>query len=39
MLKKLLLAAGITLALTSILSAEIPWPPCEPCLVNIAQSR
>lgn len=39
MLKRLLLAAGIAIAFMTTVSAAIPWPPCEPCLMNITQSR
>jgi len=31
-LKKLILLAGIALALATQVSAVIPWPPCNPCM-------
>ena len=30
MIKKILLLAGLALALSSIISADIPLPPCDP---------
>jgi hypothetical protein len=39
MIKRLLLLAGITVALLGTVSAAIPWPPCNPCLVNTATVR
>ena len=34
MLKKVLLLAGVALALVTAASADIPWPPCNPCCLN-----
>lgn len=34
MLKRLLLLAGVALAMVTAVSAEIPVPPCNPCVVN-----
>jgi len=39
MLKRLLLIAGMTLVIVGTVSAEIPWPPCNPCLVQTAAQR
>jgi hypothetical protein len=39
MLKKVLLLAGIAIALVTAASADIPWPPCNPCLVNVHLPR
>jgi len=39
MLKKVFLLAGLALALSTVASAVIPWPPCNPCLVDIAGAR
>jgi len=39
MLKRLLLLAGIALAVAGTSSAIIPWPPCQPCLVDTASAR
>jgi hypothetical protein len=37
MIKKLILLAGMTLALAVTLSADIPTPPCWPsCLVSLS---
>jgi len=39
MLKKVLLLVGVALALVTAASAEIPWPPCDPCMVDAGLSR
>jgi hypothetical protein len=39
MLKKVLLLAGVVFALATAVSAEIPTPPCNPCLVNSGLAR
>jgi hypothetical protein len=39
MLKKILLLAGVALALVTAASATIPTPPCNPCLLNIDLAR
>jgi hypothetical protein len=39
MLKKVFLLAGVALALTTVVSAEIPIPPCDPCLVGASLGR
>jgi len=39
MLKKTLLLAGVALALVTAVSAEIPIPPCDPCLVSTGLAR
>jgi hypothetical protein len=39
MLKKIFLLAGVALALATVASAEIPWPPCNPCLVDTGLAR
>ena len=39
MLKKVLLLAGIALALATACSAVIPIPPCAPCLVDVPPAR
>jgi hypothetical protein len=40
MLKRLLLLAGVTLAVVTSVSADIPMPPCTPaCVVSIGSSR
>ncbi len=39
MLKKIFLLTGIVLALAAAASAEIPWPPCIPCLVDTGLAR
>jgi len=31
MLKRLLLLAGLTIAAVTVVSADIPTPPCDPC--------
>jgi hypothetical protein len=30
-MKKMLLLAALTLGIASIVSADIPWPVCDPC--------
>jgi hypothetical protein len=39
MLKKVFLLAGIALALAPIVSADIPIPPCDPCMVSSSLAR
>jgi hypothetical protein len=39
MLKKVLLMAGVALALATVASAAIPWPPCIPCVVDTGLAR
>jgi hypothetical protein len=39
MLKKAFLLAGIALALVTAVSADIPTPPCAPCLVSVKLAR
>ena len=39
MLKKLFLLAGVALAMVTAVSAEIPIPPCDPCLVSTGSAR
>jgi len=39
MLKKVFLLAGVALALATAVNADIPWPPCDPCIVNIDLAR
>lgn len=39
MLKKFFLLVGIALALATAASADIPWPPCIPCLANTSAAR
>jgi hypothetical protein len=39
MLKKVLLLTGVVLALATAVSAEIPTPPCNPCLVDSGAAR
>jgi len=40
MLKRFFLLAGLALVLTSAtVSAAIPWPPCNPCLLNVGLNR
>jgi hypothetical protein len=34
MLKNLVLLTGIALALVTTVSADIPIPPCDPCIVK-----
>ncbi len=39
MLKKLFLLAGVALALVTAVSADIPTPPCNPCLIAVSLAR
>jgi hypothetical protein len=39
MLKKVLLLVGVALALVTAVSAEIPIPPCDPCLIGTVLAR
>ena len=39
MLTKLFLLAGVALALATTVSADIPVPPCDPCMVSTALAR
>jgi hypothetical protein len=39
MLMKVLLLAGVALALATVGSANIPIPPCAPCLVHSELAR
>jgi hypothetical protein len=39
MLKKVFLLAGVALALAATVSADIPVPPCDPCLVGTGLAR
>jgi hypothetical protein len=39
MLKKVFLLAGVALALATVVSAEIPIPPCDPCMVSTGIAR
>jgi hypothetical protein len=39
MLKKVFLLAGVALALATAVSACIPFPPCNPCLVDTGHVR
>jgi hypothetical protein len=39
MLKKALLLAGVALALATVGSANIPTPPCSPCLLQSELAR
>ena len=39
MLKRLFLLAGVALAMVTAVSAEIPIPPCDPCIVTIGPGR
>lgn len=39
MLKKALILVGVALALVTAVSAEIPIPPCAPCLVDNGPAR
>jgi hypothetical protein len=39
MLTKLFLLAGVALALATAVSAEIPIPPCDPCMVSTGIAR
>jgi len=39
MLKKVLLIVGVTLGLATVGSANIPTPPCNPCLVDMGAAR
>ena len=38
MFKKVFLLAGIAFALAPIVSADIPIPPCDPCMVSSSSS-
>ncbi len=37
-MKKLMLLAALTLGIASIVSADIPWPVCDPC-PSVASTR
>jgi hypothetical protein len=39
MFKKVLLLAGVALAMATVGSANIPIPPCAPCLVHSELAR
>ena len=39
MLKKIFLLAGVALALAATVSADIPIPPCDPCIVGAGVAR
>lgn len=39
MLKKVFLLAGVALALATVASADIPIPPCDPCMVSTGIAR
>jgi hypothetical protein len=39
MLKKIFLLAGVALALVTVASADIPIPPCDPCIVGAGLAR
>jgi hypothetical protein len=39
MLKKIFLFAGVALALVTVASADIPIPPCDPCIVGAGLTR
>jgi hypothetical protein len=39
MLKKVFLFTGIALALATVASADIPIPPCDPCVVAVGLAR
>ncbi len=39
MLKKMFLLAGVALALATVVSADIPIPPCDPCTVSSGLAR
>jgi hypothetical protein len=39
MLKRVFLLAGVVLALITAASADIPTPPCNPCLVDAGSAR
>jgi hypothetical protein len=39
MLKKIFLLAGVALALAATVSADIPIPPCDPCIVGTVLAR
>jgi hypothetical protein len=39
MLKKIFLLTGVALALATVASADIPWPPCTPCVVDNGLAR
>ncbi|HTC33646.1 MAG TPA: hypothetical protein VK724_09750 [Bryobacteraceae bacterium] len=40
MFKRLFLLAGVVLALVTSVSADIPFPPCDPdCVVSASASR
>ena len=39
MLKQIFLLAGVALALAATVSADIPIPPCDPCIVATGLAR
>jgi len=39
MLKKIVLLAAVALAVTTVVSADIPIPPCDPCIVGAGLAR
>jgi hypothetical protein len=39
MFKRVLMTVAITVALVGAVSAAIPWPPCQPCLVDTSTAR
>ena len=39
MLKKVFLLVGIAIALAPIVLADIPIPPCDPCMVSSSLAR
>jgi hypothetical protein len=39
MLKRLILLAGVALALAGVASATLPDPPCDPCLISTPLAR